>query len=46
MDQPLAGAALRAGSHLPEEHYQQYLHRNPYGYCCHASTGIPFPTER
>ena len=23
--------------------HQQYLHKNPYGYRCHANTGIPFP---
>jgi peptide-methionine (S)-S-oxide reductase len=26
-----------------ETHHQQYLHKNPYGYRCHANTGIPFP---
>lgn len=26
-----------------EAHHQQYLHKNPYGYRCHANTGIPFP---
>ncbi|MCL2541887.1 MAG: peptide-methionine (S)-S-oxide reductase MsrA [Nocardioidaceae bacterium] len=24
--------------------HQQYLHKNPFGYRCHANTGIPFPT--
>ncbi|GAB3865142.1 peptide-methionine (S)-S-oxide reductase MsrA [Nocardioides maradonensis] len=23
--------------------HQQYLHKNPHGYRCHANTGIPFP---
>ncbi|MEZ0578374.1 peptide-methionine (S)-S-oxide reductase MsrA [Nocardioides sp. MH1] len=28
-----------------EPHHQQYLHKNPYGYRCHANTGIPFPAH-
>jgi len=28
----------------PIPHYhQQYLAKNPYGYRCHANTGVPFP---
>ncbi len=26
-----------------EDHHQQYLAKNPYGYRCHANTGVPFP---
>jgi peptide-methionine (S)-S-oxide reductase len=26
-----------------EDHHQQYLHKNPYGYRCHANTGVRFP---
>jgi len=26
-----------------EDEHQQYLHKNPYGYRCHANTGVPFP---
>ncbi|MCL8027182.1 peptide-methionine (S)-S-oxide reductase MsrA [Nocardioides bruguierae] len=26
-----------------EDVHQQYLHKNPYGYRCHANTGVPFP---
>jgi len=26
-----------------EDYHQQYLHKNPNGYRCHATTGIPFP---
>ena len=26
-----------------EDHHQQYLHKNPYGYRCHANTGVKFP---
>jgi peptide-methionine (S)-S-oxide reductase len=26
-----------------EDHHQQYLAKNPFGYRCHANTGIPFP---
>lgn len=26
-----------------EEYHQKYLAKNPNGYDCHASTGVPFP---
>jgi peptide-methionine (S)-S-oxide reductase len=26
-----------------EDYHQQYLHKNPYGYRCHANTGVRFP---
>ncbi len=26
-----------------EDHHQQYLHKNPHGYRCHAKTGVPVP---
>jgi peptide-methionine (S)-S-oxide reductase len=25
------------------DHYQQYLAKNPFGYRCHANTGVKFP---
>ncbi len=25
--------------------HQQYLAKNPWGYRCHAATGIPFPAD-
>ncbi|MFN8188871.1 MAG: peptide-methionine (S)-S-oxide reductase MsrA [Nocardioidaceae bacterium] len=28
-----------------EDHHQQYLHKNPFGYRCHANTGVPFPAD-
>ncbi len=28
-----------------EPHHQQYLHKVPNGYRCHANTGIPFPQD-
>jgi len=28
-----------------EEHHQQYLAKNPYGYRCHARSGVDFPIE-
>jgi peptide-methionine (S)-S-oxide reductase len=28
-----------------EQVHQQYLARNPFGYRCHANTGVPFPTD-
>ena len=27
-----------------EDHHQQYLAKNPHGYRCHATTGVPFPS--
>ena len=29
-----------------EDHHQQYLHKNPYGYRCHATTGVRFPEDK
>lgn len=26
-----------------EEYHQRYLEKNPHGYDCHATTGVPFP---
>jgi methionine-S-sulfoxide reductase len=26
-----------------EDHHQQYLLKNPFGYRCHSSTGVPYP---
>jgi peptide-methionine (S)-S-oxide reductase len=26
-----------------EDYHQQYLYKNPHGYRCHATTGVPFP---
>ncbi len=28
-----------------EEHHQQYLAKNPYGYRCHARSGVAFPVQ-
>ena len=28
-----------------EDGHQQYLAKNPYGYRCHANTGVPFPAD-
>jgi peptide-methionine (S)-S-oxide reductase len=28
-----------------EDHHQQYLLKNPFGYRCHSATGIPVPRE-
>ncbi len=25
------------------DNYQQYLAKNPFGYRCHANTGVKFP---
>ena len=29
---------------LAEDYHQRYLEKNPNGYDCHSSTGVPFPT--
>ena len=29
-----------------EEYHQRYLEKNPNGYDCHSSTGVPFPKGR
>ena len=29
-----------------EDHHQQYLAKNPFGYRCHANTGMPLPRDR
>jgi peptide-methionine (S)-S-oxide reductase len=38
---------IRPASETPyyyaEDVHQQYLHKNPFGYRCHANTGVPFP---
>ena len=38
---------LRSASETPyyyaEDHHQQYLLKNPFGYRCHAKTGVPVP---
>ena len=28
-----------------EDYHQQYLYKNPNGYRCHATTGVPFPSD-
>ena len=28
-----------------EDHHQQYLAKNPFGYRCHSNTGVPFPAD-
>jgi peptide-methionine (S)-S-oxide reductase len=28
-----------------EDYHQQYLAKNPHGYRCHATTGVPFPAD-
>lgn len=37
-------AATEVGAFYPAEAYhQQYLHKNPHGYRCHADTGVAYP---
>jgi peptide-methionine (S)-S-oxide reductase len=36
-------APLRVFYHA-EDHHQQYLHKNPHGYCGHGGTGVTCPT--
>lgn len=41
---PITTEILPAGPFFyAEAHHQQYLHKNPHGYRCHSSTGVPFP---
>ena len=28
-----------------EDYHQQYLAKNPHGYRCHSTTGVPYPTD-
>ena len=28
-----------------EDHHQQYLLKNPFGYRCHSATGVPVPRD-
>ena len=36
--------ASEAGEfYFAEPYHQQYLHKNPHGYRCHADTGIAYP---
>ena len=42
---PLAIEAVPlANYYRAEEYHQKYLEKNPNGYRCHSTTGIPFPT--
>ena len=42
-----ATTEIRPASDTPyfyaEDHHQQYLAKNPFGYRCHANTGVKFP---
>ena len=29
--------------YFAEDYHQQYLHKVPHGYRCHANTGVPLP---
>ena len=31
--------------YLAEEYHQKYLRKNPNGYDCHSSTGVPYPAS-
>ncbi len=31
--------------YLAEEYHQKYLQKNPNGYDCHSSTGVPYPAS-
>ncbi len=35
--------ASQATYYYAEDHHQQYLLKNPFGYRCHSATGIPVP---
>jgi len=41
---PVTTEIAPAGAYYyAEDYHQQYLAKNPYGYRCHANTGVPFP---
>ena len=37
--------AAEAGYYYAEDPHQQYLAKNPFGYRCHANTGVRFPSS-
>jgi peptide-methionine (S)-S-oxide reductase len=42
---PITTEIAPAGAYYyAEPDHQQYLHKVPHGYRCHANTGVPFPT--
>jgi peptide-methionine (S)-S-oxide reductase len=44
IDEPITTEVAPAPTYYyAEDHHQQYLHKNPYGYRCHANTGVRFP---
>ncbi len=43
---PITTEIKPAGTYYyAEDHHQQYLAKNPYGYRCHSATGVPFPED-
>ena len=42
----LVDDAYPATYYYAEDYHQQYLYKNPNGYRCHATTGVPFPGDR
>jgi peptide-methionine (S)-S-oxide reductase len=36
-------AAAERPFYYAEDYHQQYLYKNPHGYDCHSSTGVPYP---
>lgn len=43
---PITTEIAPAGAYYyAEPHHQQYLHKVPHGYRCHANTGVPFPRD-
>jgi peptide-methionine (S)-S-oxide reductase len=36
-------AAAENPFYYAEDYHQQYLYKNPHGYDCHSSTGVPYP---
>ena len=44
IDEPITTEVAPAPTYYyAEDHHQQYLDKNPYGYRCHANTGVRFP---
>ncbi|WP_203337019.1 peptide-methionine (S)-S-oxide reductase MsrA [Nocardioides limicola] len=43
---PITTEIAPAGDYFyAEPHHQQYLHKVPHGYRCHAATGVPVPAD-
>jgi peptide-methionine (S)-S-oxide reductase len=42
---PVTTEIRPATYYYAEDHHQQYLAKNPFGYRCHSATGVRFPAS-